>query len=293
MRYKNFFLLSLLCLFFCSIDSIVSAEESQKFLKKDIPYFGYDRSLEKSNSLDVYYSGAFHEAPLPVVIFVHGGAWKIGDKRMVDSKPKAFVEHGYVFVSVNYRLYPEAKYWQQTADVAGAIKWVYENIGSFGGDPNNIYLLGHSSGGHLISLIGTDSHYLADQGLDTSVIKGIIPVDSAIYDMPMVMKYSKDSIFLKKICLEVFGDDPETWETASPISYVKRGADIPDFLVIYAVQRRSSGMMSRSFSRKMKIAGHSATLYGARNRSHRTINTQLGAKGDQVFVQIHRFIQRR
>ena len=94
------------------------------------------------------------------MIWVHGGAWQIGDKAQVQAKPKAFNERGYVLVSVNYRFHPAVTYKEQAGDIAQAIRWVNDHAREHGGDPGRVFLMGHSAGAHLAALVGTDGRYL-------------------------------------------------------------------------------------------------------------------------------------
>ena len=121
-----------------SIPNLVVAGDR---VDKDIAYSEAGGSRTR---LDVYSPGEGKDHP--VVIWVHGGAWQIGDKRLVQAKPKAFNEHGYVLVSVNYRLHPAVTYKEQAGDIAQAIRWVHDHAREHGGDPGRIFLMGHSAG---------------------------------------------------------------------------------------------------------------------------------------------------
>ena len=133
-------------------------------------------------SLDVYYTDPTG-AKRPVMIYVHGGGWIGGDKAHVGAKPEFFTQAGYVFVSVNYRLSPQAKFPAHVQDVASAILWAMKTIAQYGGDPNQIYLMGHSAGGQLVTLVATDEQYLKADGAGLSLIKGVISLDTAAYDI--------------------------------------------------------------------------------------------------------------
>ena len=139
-------------------------------VEKDIAYSeaGGDRTR-----LDVYAPGDGKDHP--VVIWVHGGAWQIGDKAHVQAKPRAFNERGYVLVSVNYRFHPAVTYKEQAGDIAQAIRWVHDHAGEYGGDPGRVFLMGHSAGAHLAALVGTDGRYLEKAGLKLSDLSGVDP----------------------------------------------------------------------------------------------------------------------
>ena len=148
---------------------------------RDVPYAapGGDPKL---NSLDIYAPEG--KTKCPVVVFIHGGGWQIGDKRSgAQAKGKGFPEQGYVFVSINYRLAPKVKHPVLAQDVAKAIAYVHANIGKYGGDPDRIFVMGHSAGAHLAALVSTDDRYLNAEGLTLKTLRGTILLDGGSYDM--------------------------------------------------------------------------------------------------------------
>jgi acetyl esterase/lipase len=116
-------------------------------VQKDIAYSDVGGSRTR---LDVYApaDGKDH----PVVVWVHGGAWRFGDQAHIQSKPKAFNELGYLMVSINYRFHPAVTYREQAGDIARAIHWVKDHAQEHGGDPGRIFVMGHSAGAHLAAL---------------------------------------------------------------------------------------------------------------------------------------------
>jgi arylformamidase len=120
---------------------------------RDIPYAG--APAEPGQALDLYLpeQDAGDREPRPVVLFVHGGAWRRGDKSMVGDKPAAFVGQGYAFASANYRLADTVSPREQAQDVAEAVRWLHGHGGEYGCDPNRIFLMGHSAGAHLVALV--------------------------------------------------------------------------------------------------------------------------------------------
>ena len=115
-------------------------------VKKDIPYGDQDRQV-----LDIL---APKDAKnLPVVFWIHGGGWQTGDKSEVKTKPKLFTDRGFVFVSTNYRLLPKVEMETIFRDVAKSIGWVHKHIAEHGGDPDRIFVMGHSAGAQLAALM--------------------------------------------------------------------------------------------------------------------------------------------
>ena len=113
----------------------------------------------------------------PVVMWVHGGGYRTGDKsNQMRDKVKLFNDQGWIVVSVNYRLTKpgqpgSAQFPDHFDDVASAVAWAHDNIASFGGDPSRIALLGHSAGADIVSNVATNPTYLQAHGLDLSVLR--------------------------------------------------------------------------------------------------------------------------
>ncbi len=146
----------------------------------------YADTKHERQTLDVYATTGGKS--LPVVVWIHGGGWQQGNKSEVEKKPQAFVDRGFVFVSINYRLLPEATIKQMAGDVAKAIRWVHDHANEYGGDPDTILVMGHSAGAQLAALVCTDDRYLRAEGLPLSTIKACVPVDGDTYDVPMQIR---------------------------------------------------------------------------------------------------------
>jgi acetyl esterase/lipase len=147
-------------------------------IERDVKYGAAERNL-----LDVFMPETA-SSPRPVLIFVHGGAFIAGNKRMPDSPfydniMLWAVKNGFVGVNITYRLAPQSPWPAGAEDVAAAVQWVSDKIGEHGGDPARIYLMGHSAGAvHVASYVWHPEFYkVRDGGL-----KGAIMV-SGIYDL--------------------------------------------------------------------------------------------------------------
>jgi len=105
------------------------------------------------SDLDVYYQKSYFIRNNPVVVYVHGGGWCEGSKDKEAFMGEFFQRNGYVAVLINYRLYPETENIDDMVeDIYNALQWTIKNIGKYGGNPNNISLMGHSAGAHLSTL---------------------------------------------------------------------------------------------------------------------------------------------
>src|SRR5918911_1728955 len=152
-------------------------------VQRDVLYA--DKADEKQ-VLDIYApKGA---KGLPVVFWIHGGGWQTGDKKDVQLKPRAFTDRGFVFVSTNYRLLPGVDMGTIVRDVARAVRWVHDHIAEHGGDPNRLFVMGHSAGAQLAALVCTDDRYLKAEGVPLSAVKGCVPVDGDTYDVPAIIE---------------------------------------------------------------------------------------------------------
>lgn len=111
----------------------------------------------------------------PVVMFIYGGGWKAGDKFEYEFVGRALASQGYVTVIPDYRLFPEVQYPEFLEDNARAIKWIEDNIASYGGDPKRLFLAGHSAGAYNAVMLGLDRSFLNEFGV-TVPIRGIAAI---------------------------------------------------------------------------------------------------------------------
>ncbi len=246
---------------------------------QDIPYFEGPGANPQRNALDVYRLQNAQNAP--VLVFVHGGGWTSGDKALYGYLGRAFAQQGYVTVIPNYRLSPAVQHPAHVQDVARALRWVYNRIAAYGGDPEQIVLMGHSAGGHLVSLVALDDRYLWEQGLTPEVLSGVIPI-SGVYDLTAVPGFA-----------EVFGNDPERRRDASPLTHAQEGDPPPfPFLILYA--RHDIPTLDRqaqAFYGALAARGADAELFEIPDRDHRTIVTSLGQSGDRTTQLVLEFLQ--
>lgn len=237
----------------------------------------YAEPKNERQTLDVYAptEGKDH----PVVLWIHGGGWRAGNKTGVQKKLEAFVEKGFVFVSTNYRFVPNVTVKEMTGDVAKAIRWTHDHAKDYGGDPNTIFVMGHSAGAHLAALVCTDDRYLKAEGVSLSIIKGCVPVDVSVYDIPKRLR-DGGSVPPAKFT-EVFGDTDESQRDLSPATHVAEGKNIPPFLILHVADRPDTKAQSHWFADKLNAAGISAQVVAAEGKTHGTINSDLGLPDDK------------
>ena len=149
-----------------------------------------------------------------VLIFVHGGNWDSGNKELYSILGRNFAKKEIVTVIPDYTLSPDADVKTMTEQIAEAIRWTHDHIDDFGGNPERIFISGHSAGGHLAALATMNPAYLKD----SSYVKGIILNDAAGLDM---YSYLRDNPPTKENhYLTTWGQDERNWKEASPINYI-------------------------------------------------------------------------
>ena len=269
-----------LLLFSCSPDSTPTAlPESEEI--STVRYAEIDGVDPNLLSLDVY-----HESPAvssrPVVIYVHGGGWQIGDKaNQIDNKVRLFRQVDYVFVSTNYRLggngqgADQVKFPIHNQDVATAIRWVTDNIEDYGGDPDRIVLLGHSAGGHLVALTGTNERFLEEVGLSLSNLRGVAAIDTEGYDVGLKVREGN------RIYTSAFGTDAEVHRNASPIYNVEAGKGIPKFFVAKRGLPARVEIADR-FLDSLRDNGVDTYEVDGSGYTHQGINEAIGREGESV-----------
>ncbi len=252
---------------------------------RNIPYAtipGVDANLL---NLDIHTADPAPAKPVPVLIWVHGGGWAVGDKSNgMQIKPAWFTGAGYCLVSINYRLSPRpasdapdrVKYPVHEQDVASAIAWVYAHAAEYGGDPERIALMGHSAGAHLVSIVSTDESFLKAHDLPLSIIKGTISLDTDGYNIPAAMEPEPLEIYENG-----FGTDPTIWRQASALYHVAPDKGIPPFLLVTRglPERRR---LSEEFAAALQKAGVKATVLRATGYSHNDVNRKIGMAGEAV-----------
>jgi arylformamidase len=260
-------------------------------LKKslDIPYASVKGVDPNLLSLDIY--APQNSRGLPVIVMIHGGGWRRGDKAnasMVANKVPYFVNAGYVYVSINYRLSPAVKHPVHVQDVAKALVWIHDHIAQYGGNPNQISLMGHSAGAHLAALVATDDRYLKALGQDLTLLKGVILLDSAAYNLSRSNNESGEGDYMRDLYTQAFGSDPNAWKDASPMTHIAPGKHIPPFLIFYASPRRSK--VSQELADALVKAGTSARVVQAEGKDHSAINADIGKVGDRPTQVIMQFL---
>ena len=201
---------------------------------KEITYLQPSATLPEKN-LNVFAPKKADKAP--VLIFIHGGSWNSGRKEIYDFMGSRLARRGVVTVIIDYPLAPTHKLPAMEKSSLMAVKWVKDNISSYGGDPDQIYVSGHSAGGHLAALVAIKKEPWKELGM-TNPLKGAILNDPAGLDWYWFLTERKEK-YNAEDNYDAFTSNPETWKTYSPI-YELDGTEIP--LLIMEGERTYPGI---------------------------------------------------
>ena len=236
--------------------------------------------------LDVYAPKSVSDAP--VVLFIHGGEWAKNDKSMVSYKPKFLNDNGVVFVSTNYRLSPADVHPAHVNDIAAAISWIHNHIAEYGGSPKKIFVMGHSAGCHLATLVSLDPRPLATVGLKPSDLSGVLAWSGGAYDL--MQKVSEGGMY-KNYIMQAFGKEEAGWRDASPVNHAADTRPLPPFLFIYIEPNNPAHLASERLASLIRNAGGTASTRLIENRNHQTAIHLIGAPDDTTGLVLLDFIK--
>lgn len=167
---RKFLLTMLMAIVTLSLSAQSTSKKDDATIVNDIQYkTNQDAYVNKRCKLDIYYDKK--QKDCPVVIWFHGGGLTSGSKQI----PSQLKNQGYTVVAVNYRLLPEVTIDQCLDDCAAAVAWVFQNITKYNGNPEKIFITGHSAGGYITAMLGLDKEWLARYNVDADRIAGLIP----------------------------------------------------------------------------------------------------------------------
>lgn len=236
-----------------------AANDLQVRVERDVPY-----GDDPAQRFDVYRPGS---ARGPVLLLVHGGAWHTGDKaspNFVLGKVRYWTARGYVVVSTNYRMLPQADPLEQARDVARALAAVQARAAAWGADGRQVVLLGHSSGGHLVMLLNA-APALA-RAVGAQPWRGSVSLDNPVVDAPALMRAHYD--FYEA----ALGRDPQFWEQLSPQHLLS--AEAPPLLAVCSRRTRTCPG-AQALQRKAQSMGRVVQVQPV-DLSHAGVSDRLG-----------------
>jgi acetyl esterase/lipase len=210
----------------------------------DLTYYDLRNDPDAArHRLDVYRPAG--KGRYPVLLFLHGGGWIAGGKDEVfglygyGTIARCLAERGLVVVLPNYRLSPGVRHPEHVKDVARAFAWAYHHCGEYGGDRHQLFVGGHSAGGHLAALLAADPTYLKQVGRSGKDIRGVIGISGVYrvddFDLKVCLSSPRGALQFNlavRPSAVVFGDDPEAIRRASPLTHARPG--LPPFLILSA-----------------------------------------------------------
>ncbi|MFZ6768858.1 alpha/beta hydrolase [Undibacterium sp. Di26W] len=233
---------------------------------RDIAY-----GSDQRQTVDVYLPAAVIAHPgMPVIVMVHGGAWKVGNKTargVVENKAAHWLPKAYVFIAINYRMLPDTKPLEQADDVARALAMAQGRAAEWGGSRSKFILMGHSAGAHLVSVLASNPAIASKAGAGPWL--ATISLDSAAYNIKQIMEQKHYRFYD-----DAFGSDPAYWQAVSPSLLLKQAA--APFLAVCSSQRPDKPcLQAEAFVSKAKSLGMLAQTL-PQGLSHADINKNLG-----------------
>lgn len=244
--------------------------------------------------LDVYRPRDTKE-PWPVVVFVHGGYWRGGDKTywqaitgLYGNAGIALGELGVGTVVTNYRLHPDATLDEMLDDIVNAMAWTRAHVKEMGGDPSRIFLAGHSAGGHLVSLLGANRDELTKRGFEPAWLAGVVAV-SGIYDIPstipLVDPELRDGVFLP-----LFSTELAKQREASPFTHFGP-AMAPTYFIVGENDYRSCLRDYHAAEKDLDaLTGDRAFFKLVPGNTHEDMVLEMGTVRDEVGPAIAAFV---
>jgi acetyl esterase/lipase len=247
----------------------------------DLDYVSTAEYPNKKDRLDVYAPRNARGAP--VVVSIHGGALREGDKSGQAFVGQRFAAAGFVTVVINYRLSPSVMHPAHVEDAAHAVAWARSHAAEYGGDPKKLFVIGHSAGAYLAALLALDPKYLSVYQMSVADLKGVVPVSAFFYVDRKGVAPDRPK--------DVWGTDPAVWKAASPASYLRK--DVPPMLLLYAdgddEWRRQQ---QADFLADMKKAGAKGLeMKMIAGRNHGSIWSQMKNVNDETASAIIAFLK--
>lgn len=197
-------------------------------------------------SMDVYKPRVAMAGKAPVVVFFYGGSWQRGTRDQYQFVGQQLAENGVLAVIADYRTYPSAMFPAFMDDAARAVRRVHDDAAGWGGDPDKLFIAGHSAGAQIVALLATDPRYLRAHGIEPNELSGVIGL-SGPYDFDVTGDL-----------VDVFGP-PSLWPRAQAINFVD--GNEPPFLLLHGKGDRVVEYSdSVELAEKLRSNGIPATL---------------------------------
>lgn len=266
-------------------------------VSRNIPY---RLSPSSEQYLDVYEPAAPPRAqPAPVVLFIHGGSLQeVGERRtspMYAPVCPGLAARGILCATMDYRLAPSYQWPAMPADVAAAVRWLHDSVAARGGDPQRVFLVGHSSGCHLAAVVGLDSGYLATERLPPTAVAGVVAMGCTLAPWDTTATRLTAAQLERAFARDggergIYGS--LAWRLrANPTAWI--GPRAPPVLVLVAESERFFPSILEEgarFVRLMREVQRPADLRILAGRRHVTTTTGFGDPNDSVANLVAEFV---
>jgi acetyl esterase/lipase len=230
-------------------------------VKKDITYVDGKESDAAKHKIDLYLPKA--KTGFPVLVFLHGGAWRSGDRAIYYALGNRFAKEGIGVVVPSYRLMPGAPHPAQIEDAVAAVEWTVRHIADHGGDAKRIWLSGHSAGGHLAAWVGFEKRFWP-------AVRGVIAM-SGVYDVTPLPAFRVGEV------------------DGSPIRKIAAGA--PPFTITYCQNDYPTlAAEAKRFDAALRKAGVPSELVYVPGKNHITVIADVWRDDDPTARAILRVV---
>lgn len=223
------------------------------------------------------------QSPAPLFFFVHGGGWRGGDKEHYRPLGELLVNFGYAVALPHHRLAPSAQHPAPVRDIAQALAFVLASAEEAGIERDGVCLAGHSSGGHLVSLLALHPRFLEEAGLSSRLISGVVSI-SGVYDLLQYRALASDYLST------AFGEEAAVYRDASPLHHARPGA--PPFLLAYAEHDYpGADLQARLMGEALDDQGVTTQVLSVPGRDHVSILAGIRSLFDPMAVGLAMFLR--
>ena len=258
-----------------------AADSTSVKVVKDIAYLPNASYADNKDKLDLYLPEG--RTNVPVIVSYYGGGLTRGDKDAQAFIGQRFAAAGFATAVVNYRLSPDVKHPAHVQDAAASFAWVKRNIAKYGGNADQVFIIGHSAGAYLVALLATDERYVAAHKLSLRDIRGVVPVSAFYWVERTGVAPDREKT--------IWGTDTSVWIDASPAHHLRK--DAPPMLVVYADgddewRRQQNAEMVQV----LKAAGDAhVDIAQISGRNHNSIWSKVSEPNDETAERIIQFVR--
>lgn len=219
-------------------NAFVPKDQGSQLVVSGIAYGTDDRQ-----KLDIYLPEK--QARSKVVVFVYGGSWDSGSRSEYAFVGRALASRGFVTIIADYRLVPDHLYPAFVEDTAKATAWTHSHIREYGGDPENLYLVGHSAGAYNVMMIALAPKFLEKEGKTTDIVKGVVGLSGPYDFLPLDVAATKAA----------FAETPNLSAT-QPVYWAGIGRKPPVFLATGDADETVVPRNTKSLARSLRRSGN-------------------------------------